>query len=65
MRSTTVMDGAVLPGIRSHSPAFQSFGSNGWPSSPGVSCSSGVQTRSLRVPRYGPAISLNFFAMAL
>jgi hypothetical protein len=36
----------VLPGIASHSPRYQSFTSNGWAISPGLSCWIGVRTTS-------------------
>ena len=44
----------VLPGSGSHSPRFQSL-TRGWASSPGVSCRSGVRTRSFSVPRWPTA----------
>ena len=59
------MFGAVLPGISSHSPRFQSFTSNGCASSAGLSCISGVSTSSFSTPRWPTQTSLNFFAKPL
>ncbi len=64
-RSTTVITGAVLPGTRSHWPLRHSFTSNGWPSSAGASCISGVSTSSFSTPRCPTQTSENFFAMPL
>ncbi len=56
----------VRPGTGSHSPLRQSRTlPPGWPSSSGLSCSSGVATRSVRVPRCFAASSENLAAIAL
>ena len=65
-RSTTARFGIVVPGTGSHSPYFQSSTRPpGCAVSPGVSCSSGVATRSLRTPRCRAASGLKAFAMEM
>src|SRR6478609_5125284 len=55
----------VLPGTGSHSPVRQSFTTPCTVAmASGVSCHSGLATRSRRVPRWSTASSENFFAIA-
>ena len=54
----------VLPGIGSHSPLNQSFGSYGWASSAAVSWRIGVITRSCSTPSTSGAMSENLLAIA-
>src|SRR5574337_654050 len=59
------MLGAVLPGISSHSPFFQSLTSSGWASSVGVSCRVGTNTTSFSTPRWPAVISEKRLAIPL